>query len=92
MRRTQRAQRWRRVLTSPEPSRTLFGVLSCLPTAPALPKVTNENFGTFSFRRQLSGNYCLPVVIDLGSLDIKHNSKSEIKFSVDQLAGPPREQ
>jgi hypothetical protein len=26
-----------------------------LPTAPALPKVTNENFGTFSFQRQLSG-------------------------------------
>jgi len=27
----------------------------CLPTAPVLLKVTNENFGAFSFQRQLSG-------------------------------------
>jgi hypothetical protein len=36
--------------------------LLCLPTAPALPKVTNENFGTFSFQRQLSGKLLLARV------------------------------
>ena len=26
-----------------------IGIQSCLPTAPMLPRATNENFGTFSF-------------------------------------------
>jgi hypothetical protein len=47
-------QQRRRVLTAPQRGYFLEWVL-CLPTAPALPKGTNENFGTFSFQRQLSG-------------------------------------
>ena len=49
---------------STEPNAALFlECVSCLPTAPLLRKVTNENFGTFSFQPQLSANRCLPVLI-----------------------------
>jgi hypothetical protein len=37
----------------------------CLPTAPVLLKVTNENFGTFSFQRQLSGKLQLAYLQQL---------------------------
>jgi hypothetical protein len=48
-----------RVLTASEPNATLFGVLLCLPTAPALPlererERENGDFGTSPIYGQLS--------------------------------------
>jgi hypothetical protein len=53
---------------APEPATALFGVLLCLPTAPTLPKVTNENFATFSLLRQLSGqSLTCPLLFYVGA-------------------------
>ena len=56
-----------RVLTAPEPNATLFGVLLCLPTAPALPArekgdfVTSPFFGRLSVKQPLASNYVCVV-------------------------------
>jgi hypothetical protein len=51
------------VLTAPERGYFSNGVV---PTAaPVLLKVTNENFGTFSFQRQLSGKLQLAYLQQL---------------------------
>jgi hypothetical protein len=68
VRRTQRTRQLRRVRMAPEPATALFGVLLCLPTAPTLPKVTNENFATFSLLRQLSGqSLTCPLLFYVGA-------------------------
>ena len=40
-----------------DPTRSKSSVLSCLPTVPALPMVTNESFGTFSFYSSSPASY-----------------------------------
>ena len=55
------------VLTTADPTRAKFSVLSCLPTAPALPMVTNENFGTFSFYSSSPASYGLPYLFKCGA-------------------------
>jgi hypothetical protein len=51
-------------LTAPEPNATLFGVLLCLPTAPALPRAENGDFGTPPIYEQLTGKPVLANVRD----------------------------
>ena len=55
------------VLTTADPTRSKFSVLSCLPTAPALPMVTNESFGTFSFYSSSPASYGLPYFSKCGA-------------------------
>ena len=55
------------VLTTADPTRSKFSVLSCLPTAPALPMVTNESFGTFSFHNSSPASYGLPYLSKCGA-------------------------
>jgi hypothetical protein len=38
-------------------------------------RVTNENFGTFSFYGSSRASYRIPVLVDLWCCDVKHNSK-----------------
>jgi hypothetical protein len=66
VRRTQCAQQRRRVLTAPEPNATLFGVLLCLPTAPALPPGEKGDFGTSPIYEQLTDKHCLPLYTHMG--------------------------
>jgi hypothetical protein len=56
------------VPTAPEPNATLLGVLLCLPTAPALPKleraeisVRRRFFGQLSGKQQLASKYICVV-------------------------------
>ncbi len=60
--RTRRAQQRTRVLTAPEPNVTLFAVLLCLPTAPALPPRKKGNFGMSPIYEQLSDKPLLAFV------------------------------
>jgi hypothetical protein len=69
-----------RVLTASEPNATLFGVLLCLPTAPALPlERENGDFGRSPIYGQLSDKPRLAFVSLHGERDMKHNRDREIK-------------
>ena len=61
--RTQRTRQLRRVRMAPEPATALFGILLCLPTAPTLPKLTNENFYFLAFAAALGPVTDLPIII-----------------------------
>jgi len=50
------------VLNAAEPNATLFGVLLCLPKAPALPRAANGDFGTSPIYGQLSDKPLLASV------------------------------
>jgi len=62
LRRSKRARRPKQVQTAPEPNATLFGVLLCLPTAPALPPGEKGDFGTSPIYGQLSDKPLLAFV------------------------------
>jgi hypothetical protein len=64
-RREERARHAAAVLTTADPTRSKFSVLSCLPTAPALPMVTTESFGTFSFYSSSPASYGCPVYLNV---------------------------
>ena len=53
------------MLTTADPTRAKFRVLLCLPTAPTLPTVTNENFGTFSFYGSSLASWGLPAPVQV---------------------------
>jgi hypothetical protein len=79
LRRRQRAQRRRRVLTAAERNATLLGVLMRLPTAPALPPGENGDFGMSPICGQLLHKPLLAFVYSRGVRDMKHNRDREIK-------------
>ena len=54
------------VLNAAEPNATLFGVLLCLPKAPALPRGENGDFGMSPIYGQLSDKRLLAFVIRWG--------------------------
>jgi hypothetical protein len=66
-RREERARHAAAVLTTADPTKSKFSVLSCLPTAPALPMVTTESFGTFSFYSSSPASYGLPCLSKCGA-------------------------
>jgi hypothetical protein len=67
------------VRTAPRSNATLFGVLLCLPTAPALPPGEKGDFGASPIYGQLSDKPQLALVYSLGVRDMKHNRDREIK-------------
>jgi hypothetical protein len=54
------------VLPVPAPHTTLFGVLSCLPMAPALPVESNGDFGASPFYGSSRTSHRLPVNSHMG--------------------------
>jgi hypothetical protein len=79
VRRTQCARQRTRVLTTPEPNATLFGVLLCLPTAPVLPPGEKGDFGRSPIYGQLSDKHGLPLSTYMEVRDIKRNREEELK-------------
>jgi hypothetical protein len=77
-----------RVLTAPAPNVTLFGVLLCLPTAPALPPGENGDFGTSPIYGQLSDKPLLAFVRLHGVRNIKHNRDETL--NAEQRRAAPR--
>ena len=77
------------VLNAAEPNATVFGVLLCLPKAPALPRGENGDFGTSPIYGQLSHKPLLVVCIlsILTWWDVKHNRGSRTKSPM-HLATP----
>jgi len=70
--RLQRAQQRISALIAPSRTRLYFWSVYRAYRRHLLRKVTNENFGTFSFQPQLSDR-CLYLYV---CLDVKHNSRS----------------
>ena len=71
--RLQRAQQRIRALIAPSGTRLYFWSVYRAYRRHLLRKVTNENFGTFSFQPQLSAT---TACIYMWCLDVKHNSRS----------------
>ena len=56
------------VLSAPAPHTTLFGVLSCLPMASALPIESNGDFGASPFCASARTSHCSPGRVHVGVL------------------------
>jgi len=63
------------VQTAPELSGALIWRISVPTDGTNAARVTNENFGTFSFYGSSRASYGVPVLVYVWCWDVKHNSK-----------------
>jgi hypothetical protein len=64
----------RRVPTVPDLRGAQFSSIVLPTDGTNAARVTNENFGTFSFYGSSRASYGIPVLFDLWCRDLKHNS------------------